>query len=181
MRVLEKQRTLLSILEARSGFDRDRFVFDTGDPLIETAMRPRIKWIRPIRRGRFVSPMLVHPKPGRRILADVWFKRIPARLRDLLIISAGRFDSRMKHYPIASIRKRFGVRRNNRRARLFVEPRMRRSDVRFQTETIDRHRRHLWVQRKINKQRGPPFSSQHFIEPNDTAVARDQFVSRLLA
>src|ERR1700731_3788598 len=100
---------------------RHRFIFGAGrNPLVKTTMRSRIKWIRPICFRWFVTPVLVHPKPRRWIVSHVRFKRIPARLRDLLISTARGFDFRMKYYPIAPVWQRLGVRRNDRRAGLFV-------------------------------------------------------------
>jgi len=37
------------------------------------------------------------------------------------------------------------------------------------------------MQRKIDKQRGPPFASESFVKLNDPALPRNQFVSGLLA
>ena len=83
--------------------------------------------------------MFIHPKPRRGVFANVWFERIPAGLRDLLMTAPGRFDFRMKHQSIAAVRERLGVRRNDGRAGLLIEPRVRRSHARLQPKTIDRH------------------------------------------
>ena len=137
MAVLEKEHGLLSTVWLMLGSRRNQF--GRADLFIETAMRSSVKRIGPIGRGRFVSPMFIHPKPGRRILADIGLKRIPARLRDLLMTAPGRFDFRMKHQSIAAVRERLGVRRNDGRAGLLIEPRVRRSHARLQPKTIDRH------------------------------------------
>ena len=137
MAVLEKEHGLLSTVWLTLGSRRNQF--GCADLFIETAMRSRVKRIGPIGRGRFVSPMFIHPKPRRGVFANVWFERIPAGLRDLLMTAPGRFDFRMKHQSIAAVRERLGVRRNDGRAGLLIEPRVRRSHARLQPKTIDRH------------------------------------------
>src|SRR5436853_3041443 len=97
------------------------------------------------------------------------------------MIAARGFDLRMKDHPIPALRQGLGMRWNDRRARLLVQPRMRRGHVRFQAETIDRHGWDLRMQRQIDQQRGPSFSAQYFIKTNDPALSRDQLVTRLFA
>src|SRR5438105_9662767 len=110
MAVLENLPGLLSTSSIMLRLRRYRFIFSAGrDRLVETAMRPRVKRIRPIGRGRFVPPMFVHPKPWRGIFAHVRFERIPARLRDLLITPSRGFDFRMKHQSIATVDERLDV------------------------------------------------------------------------
>src|SRR5438067_8110281 len=98
MGVLENLPGLLSTIRTPLHLRRDRIVFTAGaDSSVETAMRPRIKRVRPNGRGRFVSPMFIHPKPWSRIFSHVWFERILARFLYLLMILPGRLDFRMKH------------------------------------------------------------------------------------
>src|SRR5437870_11164827 len=107
MAVLENLPGLLSTIRTPLHLRRDRIVFTAGaDSSVETAMRPRIKRIRPNGRARFVSPMFIHPKPWRRIFAHVWLERIPARLRDLLMTSTRRLDFRRKHSSVPAIPQR---------------------------------------------------------------------------
>src|SRR3954471_14068520 len=89
MAILEEESAILSTPH----LGRFRFVLrQTGNPFVETRMRSRVRRIWPVRVLRFVTPLLVHPKPGRGIIAHVRFKRIPTRLRDLLIIFSGGLD-----------------------------------------------------------------------------------------
>ena len=37
------------------------------------------------------------------------------------------------------------------------------------------------MQCEIDQQRGAPFSTQHFVKTNNSALPRNQFVARLLA
>src|SRR5262249_25722745 len=56
---------------------------------------------RQIRRHRAVTPMLVHPEPGRGIFPDNRLELVPASLRHFLERSAGgKFDSGMKNHAV---------------------------------------------------------------------------------
>src|SRR5438552_18876019 len=104
MAVLEKEHGLLSTVWLTIGSRRNQF--GRADLFIEPAMRSRVKRIGPIGLGRFVSPIFIHPKPRRGGFANVWFKRIPAGLRDLLMTAPGPFDFRLRHQSKAADRER---------------------------------------------------------------------------
>src|SRR6266568_3457019 len=77
---------------------------------IETALEIlrdiRVERIRrQIRRHRAVTPMLVHPEPGRRIFPDNRLELVPASLRHFLERSArGKFNPGMKNHAVAPAR-----------------------------------------------------------------------------
>src|SRR5258708_13491646 len=102
MAVLEKEHGLLSTVWITLRSRRNQFC--RADLFVESAMRSRVKRIGPIGRGRFVSPMFIHPKPRRGVFANIWFERIPSGLLDLLIIAPGRFNFRIKHQSLPSYR-----------------------------------------------------------------------------
>ena len=99
--------------------------FVSSDNLVERPHKMRIEWIRPLGVCREVTPMFVHPEPGRWIFSYIRFKRIPACLRDLLVRHlGGSFDLSLKNYSVTSVRQWLAVRGNNRDARPFVQPGM---------------------------------------------------------
>src|ERR1700693_4073006 len=116
----------------RGGFCSASWRLISLENLVEWTKNVRVKWIRPPGLCGAVTPMFVHPEPWRRILAHIRLKRIPARLRDLLMAHPGSvIDLRVKNDPVPSIRQRLTVRGNNRHARPFVQPGVRRSDAGF--------------------------------------------------
>src|SRR5438128_881404 len=69
--------------------------------VVEWPQKIRIKWVRPVGVCRKVTPMLVHPEPGRRILSHIRLEGIPACLRNLLMGQPGGVaDFRMKNESI---------------------------------------------------------------------------------
>ena len=124
--------------------------------------------------------MFVHPEPGRRVPSNVRLERIPARLRDLLMIHPSRvLDLRMNDNPVTSARQRFAMRWNNGRPGLLVQPGMRRSHTRLQPKAFDGHRALSRRHGKIDQQSRASFSAERFVKADDAAFTRDRHVSGL--
>src|SRR5437867_11690610 len=92
----------------------------------------------------------------------------------------GVVDLGMKNQPIATVRERFAMRGNNRRASLFVQPGMRGSHAGFYLETINRYcaglsRRHSQIDQKSST----AFSAERLQQSQQTAPARNEHVTGL--
>src|SRR5450755_364266 len=120
---------------------------------------------RGVRGNGTITPMLVHPKPRRGILADERLELVPACLRDFLKGCVRRkFDPGMKNNPVASFRQWFAVNVDDSRAGASMRPRMGEGNARFQSETIDCHRRQLRGSRQVGQDRDAASAAERFVK-----------------
>src|SRR5438132_6399065 len=92
---------------------------------------------RRVRRQRAITPVLVHPKPGRGIFPDVGLELIPASLRHFLKRGVHwKFDPGMKHNAVTSRGQRLAMHVDHGRAGASMRPGMSEAYAGFQSETI---------------------------------------------